>query len=403
MTTGKNMPGEKMHFIDAPVDSIKDGMNILGVKGDQLYRLIEQDEGVPFHLMLGSAPGSGCYLYVGKGIKKLTGIDPHAFSEDTFNNMVEEIVPFSESLPSDIHDLRIMLVTGQISDYRIEMKIRTSNGETKWLRETSIPARDEETGKVTGVIGILHDVSERRRALAILDEAREKAGESEKLKTTFLENISHEVRTPLNAIVGLSTLLCEPENEYCRKKEFVSLINISTDHFLEIMDNIMEISRIEAGSSAVSFSEVNLHHMMRRIHRSFYSRTQQANIQMNCNIPEEKDIIIKTDSFKLFQIMNNILTNALKFAPSGIVEFGFNMTSEKVEFFVSDKGIGIADSDKKLVFNKFYQADSGSTRRFPGIGLGLTIARAYVEMLGGSIWFESELGEGSTFRFWLPL
>lgn len=402
MPKGKNMPGERTYIIETSDSAFHGRMNSLRAAEDQLYRLIEYDDGVPFQLMLGDVPGEGCFLFVGDGIKKITGIDPYAFNENTFNNMVEEIVPVSESLPSDISEIRSMLIKGEISDYRVEMRITTANGETKWLRETSMPVMDEETGNVKGVIGILHDVSETRRALANLDEARKKACESEMLKTTFLQNISHEVRTPLNAIVGFSTLLCEPEEEYCRKKEFVSMLNNSTDHFLEIMDNIMEIARIEAGSSAVAVAEVNLHSLMRRIHKYFCSRAEENNIQLICNIPDESNIVLKTDSFKLFQIMNNIIANALKFTPSGTVEFGFNITAGKVGFFVTDTGMGIPDPYKQLVFNKFYQVDSGSTRRFPGIGLGLTIARAYVEMLGGSIWCESKVDEGSTFRFWLP-
>lgn len=402
MLTGKNVPGERAIIINASDDFVKGVRNRNGGSPDQLYRLIEYDEGVPFQLKPGGVPGDGCYLYVGNGIKKLTGIDPYAFTENTFNNMVEEIVPLSEELPSNISGLRNMLINGEIPDYRVEMKITTATGETKWLSETSLPVRDEKTGKVTGIMGVLRDISEKRRVLANLDEAKKKASEIEKLKTTFLQNISHEVRTPLNAIVGFSTLLCEPEAEYCRRKEFVSMINDSTDHFLEIMDNIMEIARIEAGSTAVVLSDVNIHHLMRRINRSFNSRAEDCNIQMICRIPEESNIVLKTDSFKLFQVLNNIISNAIKFAPSGTVEFGFSLTSGRIEFFVSDTGIGISDSDKLLVFNKFYQADSGSTRRFPGIGLGLTIARAYVEMLGGEIWCQSKLGEGSTFRFWLP-
>lgn len=399
MQKGKNLQGERINLMDTSGHTTGNRMR---AADHQFCKLIEYDEGIPFQLRIGDMPGEGNFLYIGNGIRKLTGIDPYTFTEATFLNMVEEIIPLSASTPSDISVLRRMLVNGDISDYRIELRIKTASGETKWLRETSMTVRDEVTGDVTGIIGILHDVSERRRVLANLDEARKKASESEKLKTSFLQNISHEVRTPLNAIVGFSTLLCDPEAEYGRKKEFASMINNSTDHFLEIMDNIMEIARIEAGSSVVALSETNIHHLMHRLHRSFALRFEEKNLQLICSIPEETNIVIRTDSFKLFQILNNIIANALKFTPSGSVEFGFKTNAGRVEFFVSDTGLGISDINRRMIFNKFYQVDSDPTRSFPGIGLGLTISKEYIEMLGGSIWCESKIGEGSTFRFWLP-
>lgn len=402
MPTGKNMHGDKSYFMDAAENGISGKLNTLRTTETQLFRLIENDEGVPFQLTIGGEPGEGCYHFVGNGIRNLTGIDPYAFTESTFMEMIEEAVPLTGSLTSDISELRKMLINGEIQDYRIEIRIKTSNGETKWLRETAMPVRDEETGNVNGIIGILHDVSERRRVLARLDEAREKAVESEKLKTSFLQNLSHEVRTPLNAIVGFSTLLCEPDEEYSRKKEFLSMINSNTDHFLELMENIIEVARIEAGSSSVASAEVNIKNMMNRLYKVFCSRAEEKKIRFICSIPEESGIIIRTDSFKLFQVLNHIIGNAIKFTHSGTVEFGFILKEDKVEFFVTDTGPGIPDNHKQMVFEKFYQVDSGSTRQYTGIGLGLTIARAYVEMLGGSIWCVSQADEGSTFRFRLP-
>ncbi len=368
---------------------------------DQFYKLIEYDDGVPFQLVFGKEPGDGYYLFVGDGIEKLTGIKSSHFTERSFRNMVEEIIPVSECTPPEPAELRRKILSGEISDYRIEMKVSASDGTKKWLRETSIPVKDEETGNVTGIMGILHDISDRKLVLEYLDEAREKACENDRLKTTFLQNITHEVRTPLNAIVGFSTLLCEPGEGYNPKKEFVSMINNSADHFLEIMDNIMEISRIEAGSTAVVLSEVNADDIIRRIMNLFRSRAEDKGILLSCNSPAE-EIILTTDSNKLSQILNNLMENALKFTLSGKIEFGFHNNIDSVRFFVSDTGIGISESHKPYIFNKFYQAESGSTRRFPGVGLGLAIAKAYVEMLGGKISFASEMGSGSTFMFTLP-
>lgn len=369
---------------------------------DHFIKLIEYDEGVPFHIMFSNKAGDGQYVMIGEGIEKLTGLKPSSFTDLTFRGMIEEIVPLSDNLPADMAALRDKLINCEIDDYRIEIRIRTANGETKWIKETSIALKDEETGKITGAMGILHDVSTKKRVMSSLGELSVNDTENERLKTTFLQNISHEVRTPLNAIVGFSTLLCEPEDSYYRKKEFLSLINNSTDHFLEVMDNIMEISRIEAGSSTVALSRINPAAIMARLHRRFKQRADESGIELICKQPENDKLTIISDSYKLFQILNNLIGNALKFTLNGKVEFGFANDLNNLEFYVADTGIGISENSKSLIFSKFYQADSGPTRRFQGIGLGLPIAKAYIEMLGGNLSFASEEGKGSTFRFTLP-
>jgi PAS domain S-box-containing protein len=369
----------------------------------QFLRLIEYDEGVPFQFIFGQSSGEGYYGFMGEGIKKLLGIESEVITEKAFREMIEEIIPLTENIPVDINTLRNALIDHKISDYRIEMKVSTKTGDKKWIRETSMPMKDQ-SGNVIGIMGILHDSSERRRVLAYLAEASEKADESDRLKNAFLQNISHEVRTPLNAIIGFSALLCEPEEGYNKNSEFVNLINNSTDHFLEIMDNILEISRIDAGSVAMVRSEVRPGNVMKRLMRNFNAKAEEKQLKLECIIPcNDPDLKLYTDGYKLTQVMNNLVGNAIKFTLSGIVEFGFNCREGAVEFFVSDTGIGIQDQHKSRIFDKFYQAESGATRRFQGTGLGLSISKAYVEMLGGKITFTSKVGEGSTFRFSVPM
>jgi len=370
--------------------------------GDQFYKLIEYDEGVPFHIMFSKETGDGHYIMIGKGIEQFTGIRSSDFTDQTFRNMIEEIVPLSDNIPADITNLRRKLLNGEIGDYRLEVRITAADGEKRWIRETALTLKDEVTGEVTGAVGILHDVSEKRRVMSYLDEARERDCESERLSTTFLQNISHEVRTPLNAIVGFSSLLCEPGDSYYRKKEFIDMINNSADHFLEIMDNIMEISSIETGSSQVSLNLVEPATIMARIYRTFIQRAEERGIELICTSTGNDQLTVMTDSYKLFQILNNLIGNALKFTFTGKVEFGYVNKASYIEFYITDTCIGISEACKNMIFNKFYQADSGSTRRFPGVGLGLPIAKAYIEMLGGNISFVSGEGKGSTFRFTLP-
>ncbi|HLN56162.1 MAG TPA: HAMP domain-containing sensor histidine kinase [Bacteroidales bacterium] len=379
------------------------GLSLEKFSGDlnQFCKLIEYDEGIPFQLVFGKEPGEGCYQSIGKGIEKITGVSSSAFTEKALMGMMTEIIPLSENMPVNFSEIRKAVLDGRLTNYKLEMRIVIPDGSERWIRETSIALRDEYSGKVWGIMGIYHDITERKLVIAYLNEAREKASESERLKTTFLQNISHEVRTPLNAIVGFSTLLCEPEEEYCRRQECVSMLSHSTDHFLELMDNIMEISRIEAGSAQTVVSDVNPAELVSKIYGIFKMRAEEQGIKMGFSIPDDIPVI-RTDGFKLLQVMTNLVGNAVKFTPSGKIEFGCRDYGKSVGFYVSDTGIGIPEDHKQKVFNKFYQADSGTTRRFPGVGLGLSIARAYVEMLGGSISFDSEEGAGTTFNFTIP-
>jgi signal transduction histidine kinase len=170
------------------------------------------------------------------------------------------------------------------------------------------------------------------------------------------------------------------------------------------MDNILEISRIDAGSVTTIQSEVRPGNVMKRIMRNYAAKAEEKQLRLECIIPcDNSDLTLYSDGYKLTQVMNNLVGNAIKFTFSGIVEFGYNCRQDDVEFFVSDTGIGIQDEHKSRIFDKFYQVESGATRRFQGTGLGLSISKAYVDMLGGKISFSSKVGEGSTFRFFVPL
>lgn len=403
MSGEKNIKDE-MNFIKKPEFSLKDSIRSsknLFTSGNKMAAVIENADGVPFQLVFGPRPGEGHYIYIGDGIRTLLEIEPADFNEQVFHKMIEKFNPLLDNIPADISLSRSMFINGEFERYKVEVLVTTASGKKKWVRDSSLPIKDEETGKVIGSFGILFDVSEGRQ---IITDRKNSANEDEcdRLKNAFLHNISHEVRTPLNAIIGFSALLCEPEHEYNQKQEFINMINNSSDHFLEVMDNILEISRIEAGSVTPAINEIDPDQVMKRIFSRFRKTADEKMIQLKYEMPEE-DVLIKTDGFKLSQVMNNLLDNAIKFTMAGKVKFGYELKPDNIEFYVCDTGLGILDEHKPKIFNKFYQADSGMTRRFPGTGLGLSISKAYIEMLGGSIGFNSKPGEGSTFRFTLPL
>lgn len=381
-------------------DSIRSAENLFR-SGNNLAAVIENADGVPFQLVFGPRAGEGHYIHIGDGIKTLLEIDPADFTEQVFQKMIEKVNPLLDNIPADISLSRAMFINGEFEKYKVEVLVTTASGKKKWVRDSSLPIKDEESGKVIGSFGILFDVSEGRQIISDRADS-DNEDECDRLKNAFLHNISHEVRTPLNAIIGFSALLCEPEQEYNQKQEFINMINNSSDHFLEVMDNILEISRIEAGSVTPAINEIDPDQVMKRIFSRFRKSADEKRIQLKYDVPEG-EVLIKTDGFKLSQVMNNLIDNAIKFTMAGKVMFGYELKTNNIEFYVRDTGLGIQEEHKPKIFNKFYQADSGMTRRFPGTGLGLSISKAYIEMLGGSIGFNSKPGEGSTFRFTLPL
>jgi signal transduction histidine kinase len=368
--------------------------------GAMYCQAIENVDGVPFQLIFDPLPGEGYFLNVGTGIKQLLGVSTEEFTEKMFTAMIDEIIPLSGSIPSDG---RKDLINNELKNYKAEVLVRVPGGEKKWIQYSSLPLIDEETGKVIGVFGILFDINERKKMMHYLEHEKARAEESDRLKSAFLRNISHEIRTPLNAIVGFSTLLTEAKNDSEEQKEYKEIILGSTDHLLEIINDIVEISDIEAANIKIKKEEIRLNTLFGRIYERFRKKAFEKKISLRCvSGSDEDDVRIFTDGFKLSQILENLLGNAMKFTRQGEVEFGYSMKENKVEFYVSDTGIGIQEEHRSNIFNRFYQAESSSTRSYPGLGLGLSISKAYIELLGGEIWFNSQPGKGSVFYFTVP-
>jgi signal transduction histidine kinase len=371
--------------------------------GELFFQSIENAGGVPYQLIFGQEIGEGYFQNVGYGITHLFGIIPGEFTEKLFLQMIEEIVPLNEGIPGNLAECREKIISGGIQKYKAEILVTIPGGEKKWIRDSSIPVIDDKTGKATGLLGIFFDISEHKLTLMQLEKVMERATESDRLKTAFLNNLSHEIRTPLNAIVGFSTLLGEPGQVPGNRMEFMDIITQSSDHLLEIVDDVVEISKIEAKIVRLIKKETNLNEMLQRVYDRFKPAADEKNILLSYNAPmDEKEMIIITDGYKLFQSLTNLLSNAVKFTMEGKVEFGHSIKEDKIEFFVSDTGIGIGEEHQPHIFKPFYQAEGSSTKRYEGTGLGLSIAKAYVELLGGEIWFNSEPGEGSVFCFNIP-
>ena len=243
-------------------------------------------------------------------------------------------------------------------------------------------------------------VEERTRELV---KAKEKAEENDRLKSAFLANISHEIRTPMNGIMGFAELLKRPTLGGDKQKEFIVNIEKSGERMLSIINNLVDISKVESNQMEVSASSVNINNELQLLYDTFKAEAEEKGIEFNFSYPENIGCsIISTDKGKVNTILNNLLENALKFTLSGTVNFGYEKKGNNLEFFVKDTGIGIVENMIDVVFERFIQADLAAEKSYDGAGLGLSISKAYVEMLGGEIWVESTHWMGSQFYFTIP-
>ncbi len=243
-------------------------------------------------------------------------------------------------------------------------------------------------------------------------EAKEKAEESDRLKSAFLANMSHEIRTPMNGILGFAELLKEPGLSGDAQQVYIGIIQKSGERMLNIINEIVEISKIESGLMKLDIKGFNINEQIEYIYTFFIPEAKTKEIQLSYknSLPFEK-AKIKTDHEKLYAIIVNLVKNAIKYTKKGSIEFGyeviemmnpFSQLEMSIQFYVKDTGIGIQKDRQKAIFERFIQADIENRMAYQGAGLGLAISKSYVEMLGGKIWVESEESVGSTFYFTLP-
>ena len=233
--------------------------------------------------------------------------------------------------------------------------------------------------------------------------AKEKAEESDRLKSAFLANMSHEIRTPMNGILGFADLLKEPELTGEERQEYIGIIEKSGLRMLNIINDLIDISKVESGQMEIFISEINVNEQIEYIFNFFKPEVQKKGMRLFFqNGLKNEEAVIQTDREKLYAILANLVKNAIKYSDTGSIEFGYTLKEKHLVFFIKDTGIGIPDDKKEAIFNRFIQADITDKRAFQGAGLGLAISKSYVEMLGGSIWVESEEGKGSTFYFTIP-
>ena len=277
--------------------------------------------------------------------------------------------------------------------------------------EISSASVKNDDGKTTSVIMIIRDITERKMSEMELIRAKEKAEESDNLKSAFLANMSHEIRTPINGIIGFLNFLADDNLSPKRRHEYISVVNNSSIQLVKLIDDIIDVAKIEARQMSIRPGISNLNEFMNELYVFFDTYLHANNKDKIALLLDDsgfvEDSVIFIDLTRLRQVLSNLIGNAIKFTEKGFVGFGYRLLSpDKLEFWVEDSGIGLAPDQKEVIFERFRQAELTNNRRYGGTGLGLTISRSLVQMMGGDITVVSTEGEGSTFSFttsYLPI
>ena len=329
------------------------------------------------------------------------------FAKQLGYNSKEEILNFNcihfiakEERLVAIEKFKLCFINGHVNNQ--ELKLIRKDGSS-FPSEISATINYDENNLPKKIIGIARDITLRKQHELEITNALEKARETDRLKSAFLANMSHEIRTPMNGIIGFAEMLQSQDLNEEKRAFYANIIMNSSNQLLSIINDVLDMSTIEAGLVEIKKAPVSINNMLHELHEFFLQRSDEKQLRLNCELTVNDELsVINTDQTKVQQIMTNFISNAIKFTKKGGVTFGYTFKDDFLEFYVTDTGIGI---DKKLhneVFERFRQVNMEYTRETIGNGLGLSISKKLVELLGGEIWLESEPNKGSTFYFTIP-
>lgn len=312
--------------------------------------------------------------------------------EQYFSKIIKEDRP---RVMQAFHDL----IEGKINKVKEEYRVlnKGKNGrKIDWVEaQATIETRDEQNRPLT-LVGSSLVITDRKRMEEELMSAKDRAEESNRLKSAFLANMSHEIRTPLNAIIGFSNILASTEEEQ-EKQEYINIIESNNTLLLQLISDILDLSKIEAGTLEFSYSNIDLNDMIKEVENITKCQMEGSGVQLIAETPLSS-CFIRTEKNRLMQVINNFLTNAIKFTQKGSITFGYEIRDKMLYFHVTDTGCGIPANKKDSIFGRFVKLNSFAQ----GTGLGLSICRTIIEHMNGTIGVESEEGKGSTFWFTIP-
>ena len=407
MARGRKKSGEIL-WLNASATPIKDEYGI--VKSSVIFlsditdRKRAEDELIKISQAINQSPVTvvitdvnGDIEYVNPKFVEVTGYSPEEVIEKN-----PRILKSDEKSPEEYKELWKTISSGNV--WIGEFHNKKKNGELYWENASISPVKNSE-GKITHYLAVKEDITEKKKREIELINAKEKAEESERLKTSFLANMSHELRTPMVGILGFAELMKDMTDD-SELKEFSDCILKSGKRLMETLNLILDLSRIEAGKLEIKSSDVNIVSLTKEVFENYVAEAKKKNLLFSFITSSEK-IISKVDDRMLWEAINNLINNAIKFTKKGGVTV--EVKTEKIKnkkkavISVSDTGIGIPEDSINLIFEEFRQVSEGFGRGFQGTGLGLTITKNFVEKTGGIITVESEVGVGSVFKIEFPL
>jgi len=351
------------------------------------------------HLLSIIVDNDGNIVFCNEFFLKLTG---YRYYEIAGKSWIDTFV-----LKENRAEIRKSIENHDVSNH-YEGEILNKNGNTISVFWSNVLLKDE-TGTVTGIASIGQDITDKKLSEEKLLEAKRRAEESDRLKSVFLSNMSHEIRTPLNTVVGFSELLSEKNLNDKKRKEYFDIVKSSGNKLIEIINDILDISKLETKQFKINKSVCYLNEIMYNTFESFKNSAElknKPNLTLQMDFPDFlQDFEFESDTNRIQQVLDNLITNAIKYTEKGTIEFGVtsNLINgiQSLEFYVSDTGIGIDEKMYELIFERFRQVEENAYHQY-GAGIGLSICKGIVDLLEGKIWVDSKIGEGSKFYFTVP-
>jgi PAS domain S-box-containing protein len=361
----------------------------------QFRSLIGNIPGISYRSLL---EGAQSMVFLSDAVERVTGYPARDFLGDSprrrFANLIHaaDRARVSEAIAAALAEKR---------PYLVEYRLLNADGSTRWLWENGTGVCDE-AGEPHWLDGVILDITERREMEDALREAKENAEQAAAARASFVANMSHEIRTPMNSILGFTDVLLDGELP-AEQRRHLDTIRSSGRALLRLLNEILDTAKLEKGAVELEQNDYNLLSLIDELSSTLAANARAKGLHVDIHYDPALPTCLRGDELRVRQVLTNLLDNAIKFTGKGSVTLRAELQGEQLHFAVKDTGIGIAPERLQAIFDPFTQADASMTRRFGGTGLGTTISKQLVELMGGKIWAESEPGQGTTFHVVLPL